>query len=92
MFLGNFDADPANDFTTITGINLPVKKKNGFEGHDLAELETDELNDQYSQSWSVSSVAAHKGVPESQVSIFFEDYRFSTAEVFLVMKSCSHHT
>ena len=47
----------------------------------MTELETDELNDQYAQSWLVSSVARHKGVSINDVSAFLEDYTFSTAKV-----------
>jgi len=79
--LGNFDGNPENDFTTVTGINLPVKSDVGFSLHNLTELETDELNDQYTQSWLLSSVARHKGVSIDAVSAFLNGYTFSTSQV-----------
>ena len=76
-FQGNFDGDSKNDFSTHTGISLPVKDKDPFSSHNLTELETEELNDQYARSWLLSSVAKHMGKTAQDVSVFIDDYMFS---------------
>ena len=63
---------------------LPVKKEVETPTHSLTLLETDELNDQYAQSWLIATVAGHMRVPVENVSVFlgdFRDYTFSAAEV-----------